>query len=139
MNIHRIHVAPGNLLAGACKLLLVSAVLVALVPALRERASPYLGATVNPLRQIGTQDRVNSIARYVDRQARMSELSPQDRDLPRILKQMFPNRTDVMMDPWGQRYFLRRRGDGFHVGSAGPDQRRGTSDDILSPVHALPR
>ncbi|MBW3570009.1 MAG: alpha/beta fold hydrolase [Gemmatimonadetes bacterium] len=138
MDLPRIRVTPGNFISGAFKLLMLGAVLVVLVPGLRQRAAPYLGATVNPLRQIGTQDRVNTIARYVQRQARNTGLSPQDRDLARVMKEMFPNRSDVMMDPWGRRYFLRRRGDGFQVGSAGPDGRRGTSDDILSSMQSLP-
>jgi hypothetical protein len=35
------------------------------------------------------------------------------------------------------RYYLRRRGGGFQVGSAGPDQRRGTRDDVLSRYYSL--
>jgi hypothetical protein len=42
------------------------------------------------------------------------------------------------MDPWGRRYYIRRRGDGFHVGSAGPDQRRDTPDDVLSTKRPFP-
>ncbi|MEJ2205540.1 MAG: type II secretion system protein GspG [Gemmatimonadota bacterium] len=33
-------------------------------------------------------------------------------------------------DPWGNLYYLQTRRDGFVVGSAGPDGRPGTDDDI---------
>ena len=138
MSLPRIVATPGGLIASALKLALVAAVIIAIVPPLRQRAVPYLGAAVNPIRRVSVQDRVNSVARHVEYETRITGEAPQDRDLPRVLKRMYPNRKDVMMDPWGRRYFLRRRRDGFQVGSAGPDQRRDTRDDVMSRMHPLP-
>jgi hypothetical protein len=138
MSSPRIRFSPANVAGGLIKLLLVGTVVVALVPPLRARAVPHLGFAIDPLRRVTTQDRVNSVARYVAYDARISGVAPLDRDLPRVFGRMFPGRRDAMMDPWGRRYFLRRRGDGFQVGSAGPDQRRDTPDDILSGKHPFP-
>jgi hypothetical protein len=128
----RLRFSPANVASGLVKLLIATAIIVALVPPLRTWAAPHLGFVIDPLRRVTTQDRVNSIARFVERETRVTGHAPQDRDLPHILKRMFPNRHDVVMDPWGRRYYLQRRASAFQVGSAGPDQRRGTRDDVLS-------
>jgi hypothetical protein len=138
MSAPRLRIHPASIIAGTVKLLLVGAVVVAVSPPLRARAAPYVAPVVNPFRRVMVKDRVTSISAFVQRDVHRTGLSPQDRDLPRVLRSMFPGREDAMMDPWGRRYFLRRRGDGFHVGSAGPDRRRDTRDDILSPKRALP-
>lgn len=138
MSSPRIRLSPSNVAAGLVKLLVAFAVLVAIVPPLRAAALPRLAFAIDPLRRVTTQDRVNSVSRYVEYESRITGHAPQDRDLPRIFAKMFPGRRDAVMDPWGRRYYLRRRGDGFHVGSAGPDQRRDTPDDVLSPRRALP-
>lgn len=43
------------------------------------------------------------------------------------LRREFASPSD---DPWGTVYYLQTRRDGFEVGSAGPDGRSGTDDDI---------
>lgn len=138
MSAPRLRLHPTSIFFGAIKLALVGAVIVAVSPPLRARAAPYVAPVVNPVRTVMVKDRVTSISAFVERDVRTTGLAPQDRDLPRVLRSMFPGRDDVILDPWGRRYFLRRRGDGFHVGSAGPDRRRDTPDDILSPKRALP-
>jgi hypothetical protein len=138
MSSPRIRLSPANVAAGLFKLLIAATVVVALVPPLRARAAPHLAFAIDPVRRVTTQDRVNSVARYVEYDTRISGHAPQDRDLPRVFARMFPGRPDAMLDPWGRRYFLRRHGDGFQVGSAGPDQRRDTPDDVLSGKHPLP-
>ncbi|HEX6036863.1 hypothetical protein [Longimicrobium sp.] len=138
MSISRVRFSPANLAAGLIKLVLAGIVVVALVPQLRTRAMPHVAFAVDPIRRATTQDRVNSVSGYVEYESRITGHAPQDRDLPRVMARMFPGRKDAMMDPWGRRYYIRRRGDGFHVGSAGPDQRRDTPDDVLSSKRALP-
>lgn len=138
MSSPRVRFSPASLLAGFVKLLLVAAVAVAIVPPLRAWAVPRLGFAIDPLRRVTTQDRVNSVARYVEYDSRISGVAPLDRDLPRVFSRMFPGRKDAVLDPWGRRYYLRRRGDGFQIGSAGPDRRRDTPDDVLSGKHPLP-
>lgn len=138
VSVTRLRFSPANLVAGLIKLLFVGIVLVALAPPLRNRVAPHVGFAIDPLRRATTQDRVNTVSRFLEREARVTGYVPQDRDLPRVMARMFPGRKDAMMDPWGRRYYIRRRGDGFHVGSAGPDQRRDTPDDVLSSKRALP-
>jgi hypothetical protein len=118
-------------LAGAALLLVIA------IPPLRARAAPVLAPAANVYHRVLTQDRVNTYARYVSVQTRMSGTAPQDRDLRAVLHKLFPSRRELVVDPWGQRFYLRRGLNHFQIGSAGPDRRRGTRDDILSTRHAI--
>ena len=138
MALPRIVWNPAALLGSAVKLLFAGAVIVALAPPLRQRAAPHLAPVLNPVRSLTVKDRVDRVSMFMEREVHITRLQPQERDLPKVVGKLFPGREDTMIDPWGSRYFLRRRGDGFHVASAGPDRRRGTRDDILSRKRALP-
>lgn len=138
MKAPRVLLSPGNLASGLIKLSLVAGLLIFISPPLRARAAPVVEPVINPMRRVSTADRVNTISRYLETESRISGLAPQDRDLPRVMKKMFPGRKDAMLDPWGKRYYLRRHGDGFQVASAGPDRRRGTRDDVVSNKRLLP-
>lgn len=138
MSFPRINMNPAALVGGVVKTLFIGAVLVALAPPLRQRAAPHVEPALNPIRRLTVQDEVTRVSAFVERDARVTGVTPLGRDLPRVLRKMFPGRDDALRDPWGTHYFLRRRGDGFHVGSAGPDRRHGTADDILSPKRLLP-
>jgi hypothetical protein len=138
MSLPRLTVNPSSLLAGAVKVLLAAAVIVALAPPLRQRVAPHAGPVLDPVRRLTVKDRVDRVSMFMEREIHVTGLTPQDRDLPAVVRKLFPGRDDTMMDPWGTRYYLRRRGDGFHVASAGPDRRRGTPDDVLSHKRALP-
>lgn len=137
MSRPRIVITPASLLGSLVKLFLVVAVVVVLVPPLRQRAAPHVAPVLNPFRRVLVKDHVDRVSRFVEREVRITGRAPQDRDLPHVLAKMFPGREEVMRDPWGMRYYLRRRGDGFHVASAGPDRRRGTRDDVISQKRAL--
>jgi hypothetical protein len=139
MKLPRIRTTPGAIAGLLLKPALVAAIVVAAVPSLRHRAVPHVEPALNPVRKQVAADRVARIGRYVEREAHTTGRTPFDRDLPRVLTAVFPGREDVMRDPWGQRFFIRSRGDGFHVGSAGPDRHVGTPDDILSPRLARPK
>lgn len=139
MKLPSILTTPGAIARILFQTALVAAIVVAAVPALRHRAVPHVEPALNPVRKQVAADRVSRIGRYVEHQARITGRTPFDRDLPRVLAAVFPGRDDVMRDPWGQRFFIRSRGDGFHVGSAGPDRHVGTPDDILSPLYARPK
>jgi hypothetical protein len=130
---------PAALLGASLKLALVAALVVALVPSLRERVLPHVEPALNPWRKMAAADQVTRIGRFVEHEARVTRREPLPRDLPRILGEVFPGRSDVKRDPWGEPFFLRRRGDGFEIGSAGPDRIVGTPDDILSRRYPLPR
>lgn len=134
----RISVRPLSLLGGAAKLFFVAAVVVGLAPPLRQRAAPHVEPVLTPIRRLTVKDRVDRVSAFVEVEARITGLAPQERDLARVLRKMFPGREDVLVDPWGTRFYLRRRGDSFHVVSAGPDRRRGTADDITSNQRPIP-
>lgn len=106
-------------------------------PPLRSRAAPLVRPIANPFFAWTTGDRVERLAFEVGREAarRGEEATPWD--FQRVLKRMYGSRHDARLDPWGNPYFMRASGGRFRVGSAGPDARRGTADDILSdPVDA---
>lgn len=134
MSRSRLVVGPGTVL----KLLFVGILVVVAVPSLRARALPHVAPVLNPIRTVTAKDRVDRISRFLEHEVGRTGLQPQSRDLPRVVRTMFPGRDDMMLDPWGNALYLKRRSDGFHVASAGPDGRRGTPDDVLSPRRALP-
>lgn len=138
MAFRRIVVTPAALVSGAVKLLVIAAVFGVLLPPLRRQVIPHVEPVLNPVRRVMVKERVDRISRFMEREMHITGMAPQDRDLPHVLRKLFPGREDTMTDPWGSRYFLRRRGDGFHVASPGPDRRRGTRDDILSRARTLP-
>ena len=139
MSHTRISVRPLSLLRGGAKLLFVGAVVIALAPPLRQRAAPHVEPALTPIRRLTVKDKVNRVSAFVEVESRITGMAPQDRDLARVLRKLLPGREDVLVDPWGTQFYLRRRGDGFHVVSAGPDRRRGTADDIASNKRPLPR
>ncbi len=110
MPLPRIHSSPRALLGSALKLLCIGAVVVALAPPLRERAAPHVAPAVNPIRTVMVKDEVTRVSAFVERDVRTTGLAPQGRDLPLVLRKMFPGREDALVDPWGTRYFLHRRG-----------------------------
>ena len=138
MALPRISTTPAALLSALVRILLIAGVVVALVPPLRQRAVPHVEPVMTPIRRVTVKDRVDRISSLVEREISITGLAPQDRDLVRVLRAMFPGREDMLLDPWGNRFYLRRRGDGFHVASAGPDRRSGTADDIVSNRRAIP-
>lgn len=134
----RIVFAPRTLVGALIKLSIAAALLVMISPPLRARVAPHVEPLVNPVRRFTVTDRVNTLARLVEKEIHRTGESPQPRDLSRILKRMYPGRDDAALDPWGTRFFLRRRAGTFHVGSAGPDRRQGTPDDVVSKPLAIP-
>jgi hypothetical protein len=138
MSRPRIIFSPRNVVAALLKFSLVALVLVVVSPGLRRRAAPVLAPVMNPVHRLSAGDRANTLARMVQKEIHRTGEAPQPRDLTTILRRMYPGRDDASLDPWGSRYFLRRRADGFNVGSPGPDRRRGTPDDVLSTSLPVP-
>jgi hypothetical protein len=138
MTRSRIIFAPRTIVGALLKLSAVAALLLLVSPALRTRAAPHVEPLVNPIRRITVGDRVNNLARLVEKEIHRTGEAPQPRDLAGILKRMYPGRDDATLDPWGRRFLLRRRAGTFHVLSTGPDRRQGTSDDIVSDPLPIP-
>jgi hypothetical protein len=136
MSRPRINFSPRTIVAALVKFALVAVVLIVVSPGLRRRAAPVLEPVMNPVHRVFAGDRANTLARLIQKEIRRTGEAPQPRDLVAILARMYPNRPEAGLDPWGSRYFLRRRAGAFNVGSPGPDRRKGTPDDVLS--HPLP-
>jgi hypothetical protein len=129
---------------GGAKLLLALMVLSLLVPSVRGRAASFLmehgGFAFNPLRKLAAQDRAQTIAGYVKAESGASGWLPSSADLPRVVREGFPKWKGVETDPWGRPFYLRRTApDAFRIGSAGPDRRAGTADDIFSGAQTVAR
>jgi hypothetical protein len=139
MTRSRIIFAPRTIMGALLKFSLAAALLVLISPPLRTRAAPHVEPLVNPFRRISVDDRVNSLARKVEKEIHRTGEAPQPRDLALILKRMYPGRDDAALDPWGSKFLLRRRSGSFHVLSPGPDRRQGTADDIVSDPLPIPR
>lgn len=134
--------APHTIVAALLKFAAVAVVLIVISPPLRKRAAPVLEPVMNPVHRISAGDRANTLARLVQKEIHRTGEAPQPRDLSAILGRMYPGRPGAGLDPWGSRYFLRRRAGAFNVGSPGPDRRKGTPDDVLSrplPIPGPPR
>lgn len=132
----------GISLGGGAKLLLALIVLSLLVPSVRGRAASFLvkfGA-FTPLQKMATRDRAQTIAIYIKSESGADGWLPSNGDLPRVIREGFPQWKGVETDPWGRAFYLRRTAEGgFRIGSAGPDRRAGTADDILSGAQTVAR
>ncbi len=118
------------------------------VPAVRERVAPrvvpirdYLVREVGPPLRRGlapiyrwlAQQEMREIGRELRRRGQSFHQLPQSRVYPRFLeKQRYIPRG--ALDPWETPYFLTVTRDSIIVGSAGPDQKRGTEDDLRHAV-----
>jgi hypothetical protein len=54
-------------------------------------------------------------------------------DLENYINKSFPNgdKKDHSKDPWGNSFIFEKQTNGFKVTSAGPDQKKGTKDDVV--------
>lgn len=129
-------------------LLVILAAASATVPALRERVEPRVGPVWDyGIRRTGSVLRkgldplhrwyVHQELRGIARELRERELSHQPLPSPGQFGQ-FMAREHVGghsgFDPWGVPYFMVLRRDSILIGSAGPDKRRGTGDDLYAGV-----
>lgn len=127
----------GTFASAGFKAALFAAALVFVSPPLRQRAAPVVRPLFDPLLRVTTKDRVERVAAFLEVEVRRTGEAPLPRDLPAALQRLFPGRDDTRVDPWGRHFYLRRRALGFEIGSAGPDGRRGTRDDVLSRLRSI--
>jgi hypothetical protein len=83
-----------------------------------------------------TPRRLEMIATRLDDERATGQALPDNDGLERWILR---NTTLSPRDPWGNRYYIERRGDGFVLGSNGPDGVRGNADDITASRRVLLR
>lgn len=54
-------------------------------------------------------------------------------DMEQPIRPGEPNFTEVVDDPWGNKYVLEKEGNKVRIVSWGPDGQEGTEDDIMYP------
>ena len=112
-------------------LLLIGGFAVVVNPDLRAKAKPYVQPALSPLYEWQATGRVNEIAKAILAQAELDRPLPTDRTLSEFLQHRYANEA-AARDPWGTPFFLKSSRRSLTVGSAGPDQKVGTADDIRS-------
>ncbi len=129
-------------------LLLLVAATVSAVPALRNRvepvmqplvtraaraAAPVVGHVLDPI--FGWSAHGEEERYLADLRARVNtgQPLPAPREFQRHLERTARSGRGGN-DPWGSPYYLELTLDSIRVGSAGPDRKRGTDDDVLTSV-----
>ncbi|CAN5317070.1 hypothetical protein BH23GEM4_BH23GEM4_25270 [soil metagenome] len=119
--------------------LIVGAVGVAITPSLRQRALPYVEPyakpALDPLFAWKTRSDLAEIARLLDTSRAMGQPLPEPGDFSAFLTRAMGEEGEL--DPWGNRYYLRKQRRQNVVGSPGPDSQPGTADDITRSIPAF--
>jgi hypothetical protein len=101
---------------------------VALLPLL-ERLGPVGERVADPVRAFKARNHLSFILRIIsDDEAEKRQL-PDAGSFKQWMSQRMPQESPL--DPWGNEYWLTRRGTAFTVGSNGPDAVRATDDDVI--------
>jgi hypothetical protein len=111
-------------------ILVLALVAVVTIPPLRERARPQIEFVLNPIYRWEAKNRVNEIYRVLERERAQGGSIPRPREFNAFLAAR--DGAAAAMDPWRQPFFLVASRRTYYVGSAGPDRRAGTTDDIVS-------
>ena len=112
-------------------LLLIGVFAVVVNPNLRAKAEPYVQPVLDPVYEWQTTGRVNEIAKAILTQTDMDRPPPTSRTFGEFLQHRYASEA-AARDSWGTPYYLRRSHRSITVGSAGPDRKVGTADDIRS-------
>lgn len=116
--------------------LVALAVVVAIVPPVRERVWPKLQPALNPVYQWNAKKRVNELRGVVKRADALGRTIPTGDAFAHFVD-VEDMQENASRDPWGTPYYIAISGVTFQVGSAGKDRVAGTEDDILSRPEPL--
>ena len=112
-------------------LLLIGGFAVVANPDWRAKAQPYVQPALDPVYEWQAAGRVNEIAKAIHAQTKMDRPLPTEKTLTEFLQHRYASEA-AARDPWGTPFFLKNSRRSLAVGSAGPDHKVGTEDDILS-------
>lgn len=106
-------------------------VVVAILPVL-ERLGPVGDRIADPARAFKARHQQGFYLRMLKSDETEGRALPDERTFDQWVDRRMPQETGI--DPWGGRYWLRRRARTFTVGSDGPDKKRDTDDDVIQTV-----
>ncbi len=119
--------------------LVVIAIGVVITPSLRQRALPYVEPyakpALDPLFTWKTRSDLAEIARLLDTLRAMGQTLPDPSNFSAFLTRALGDGGEL--DPWGNRYYLRKQRRENVLGSPGSDSHPGTADDITRSVAAF--
>jgi hypothetical protein len=118
------------------KLLLLLLVGLGIGLALPSTRGRITGPVIARVYQEMTPRRLEMIATRLDQERGTGQALPDNDGLETWILR---NTTLSARDPWGNRYYIERRGDGFVIGSNGPDGTRGNEDDITAARRVMLR
>jgi hypothetical protein len=101
------------------------------VPVL-ERLGPVGSVVLQPVRRLAARNKARLITRTIIIDNNEGRELPTPDTFHRWLTRRLPDETGL--DPWGERYWMVRRGTSLIVGSNGPDGVRNTADDVSHTV-----
>ncbi len=99
-------------------------------PALRASARPYAEAAVRPAFRWYADWRLDEITRLLEAEIANGRPLPTRQTFSQFVERAFFSESSAR-DPWGTPYFLQIETFRVHAGSAGPDRKIGTADDLL--------
>ena len=101
---------------------------VALLPAF-ERLGPIGEKVADPIRGVKARNQMSFFLRIITDDHAEGRQLPDESTFREWMNRRMPQETGI--DPWGNEYWLRRRGNAFTAGSNGPDGVRDTDDDVI--------
>ena len=104
---------------------------VAILPVL-EKLGPVGDRIANPARAYKARTQEAFYIRMLEDDDTEGRALPDERNFQQWVDRRMPQETGI--DPWGRRYWLKRRGTTFTIGSDGPDGQRNTADDVTQVI-----
>ena len=92
-----------------------------------ERLGPVGEKLADPVRAFKARNQLAFYLRIINDDRTEARPLPEERSFTDWVRRRMPEEDGI--DPWGNPYWMRRRGNTFTVGSDGPDGVRETADD----------
>ncbi len=109
---------------------LICAAALVVHPPLRAWVKPYGESVARPAYRQYARWRIQEITRLLEHQVESNRPLPGRSTFTAFLERGLGSER-AARDPWGTPYFLKAEPFSIRVGSAGPDRKVGTDDDLL--------